>query len=151
MFEIIFFFIFLALLVLGSIWVVLRAMRAHDGVCSEEYLSHSSAILYPIINCKYCKSIGFCSRKTAVAYKESKLNVYLPYGAKCDEIRGTNFCKFKEGPKDEVESKKLMFTEAEAKDHISQTIDVVGGHGYRKLCKSVPVNDDIPHIPFCKD
>ena len=128
----------------------------------DKYSSFLAAVVSPIIEfrqdrtppcykCKYCKSIGFCSRKPAVAYKESKLNSYLPYGAKCDEIRGTNFCKFKEGPKDEVESKKLMFTEAEARDHMSQTIEVVGGHGYRKLCKSVPVHEDIPHIPFRKD
>lgn len=128
----------------------------------DKYSSFLAAVVSPVIEfrkdrtppcykCKYCKSIGFCSRKQAVAHKESKLNAYLPYGAKCDEIRGTNFCKFKEGPKDEVESKKLMFTETESRDHISQTIEVVGGQGYRKLCKSVPVHEDIPHIPFCKD
>ena len=97
----------------------------------------------PCYKCKYCKSIGFCSRKPAVAHKENKLNAYLQYGAKCDEIRGTNFCKFKEGSKDEVESKKLMFKEIESRDNTLQTIEVVGGHGYRKLCKSVPVNEDI--------
>lgn len=102
----------------------------------------------PCYKCKYCKGIGFCSRKSAIADKESKLNTYLPYGVKCDEIRGTRFCKFKEGSKDEIESKKLMFTETEARDAMLQTI---GGNGYRKLVKSIPLHEDIPHIPFYKD
>lgn len=102
----------------------------------------------PCYKCKYCKDIGLCSRKSAIADKESKLNTYLPYGVKCDEIRGTRFCKFKEGSKDEIESKKLMFTETEARDTMLRTI---GGNGYRKLVKSIPLHEDIPHIPFCKD
>lgn len=155
--------------VIGAIVVITLAVSFYLVYCGfiydmhkDKYSSFLSAVISPVIEfrkdrtppcykCKYCKSIGFCSRKSAVAYKESKLNAYLKYGAKCDEIRGTNFCKFKEGPKDEVESKKLMFTETEARDHMLQTIEVVGGHGCRKLCKSVPVHEDIPHIPFCKD
>lgn len=123
----------------------------------DKYSSFLEAVVSPIIEfrkdrtppcykCKYCKSVGFCSRKPAVAYKESKLNSYLPYGVKCDEIRGTNFCKFKEGPKDEVESKKLMLTEIEARDNTLETIEVVGGRGYRKLCKSVQVDDCRKHM-----
>lgn len=94
----------------------------------DKYSSFLAAVVRPIIEfrkdrtppcykCKYCKDIGFCSRKSAIADKESKLNTYLPYGIKCDEIRGTRFCKFKECSKDEVESKKLMITETKAKDH----------------------------------
>lgn len=155
--------------VVGTIVVIVLIVLFYLVYCGfiydmhrDKYSSFLNAVFSPVTEfrkdrtppcykCKYCKSVGFCSRKQAVAYKESKLNLYLPYGAKCDEIRGTNFCKFKEGPKDEVESKKLMFKEIESRDNMSQTIEVVGGHGCRKLCKSVPVHEDIPHIPFCKD
>ena len=96
----------------------------------------------PCYKCKYCKGIGFCSRKSAIADKESKLNTYLPYGVKCDEIRGTRFCKFKECSKDELEEKKSVFLERKpSEDYILQT---VGGNGYRKLVKSIPLHEDIP-------
>lgn len=155
--------------VVGTIVLIVLVVSFYLVYCGfiydmhrDKYSSFLNAVISPVTEfrkdrtppcykCKYCKSIGFCSRKPAVAYKESKLNLYLPYGAKCDEIRGTNFCKFKEGPKDEVESKKLMLKETESRDNMLQTIEVVGGHGCRKLCKSVPVNEDIPHIPFCED
>nr|DAE25215.1 MAG TPA: hypothetical protein [Siphoviridae sp. ctWWc42] len=148
--------------VVGTIVVIVLIVSFYLVYCGfiydmhrDKYSSFLATVISPVIEfrqdrtppcykCKYCKSIGFCSRKPAVAYKESKLNAYLPYGAKCDEIRGTYFCKFKEGPKDEVESKKLMFTETESRDHMLKTLETVGGHGYRKLCKSVPVHEDIP-------
>lgn len=117
MFEIIFFFIFLAFLVLGTIWVVLRAVRAHDGTFSEEYLSHHSAILYPIINfrkrttppcykCKHCVYISneqtfinkpkklLCCKKSAVNYYERLCNDAIA-GVEPEYIRGTKYCEFK--------------------------------------------------------
>ena len=118
MFEIIFFFVFLALLVLGTIWIVLRAVLAHDGTFSEEYLSHHSAILYPIINfrkritqpcyeCKHCvykedeyirysnkKLQPYCDKKSAVNYYERLANEHSGV-VNSDYIRGTKYCEFK--------------------------------------------------------
>lgn len=102
----------------------------------------------PCYKCKYCKDLIFCSRKSAVSDKESKLNTYLPCGVKCDENRGTRFCKFKECSKDELESRKSAFLEAK---HRNFLVDAIGMNEYRKYIGSTTLHEDIPHIPFCKD
>lgn len=83
----------------------------------------------------------FCSRKSAISYKESKLNTYLPCGVKCNEIRGTHFCKFKECSKDELESRKSEFVETKKRNFLA---DSVGINEYRKQYEFVPVHEDIP-------
>ncbi len=142
-------------LLFGFICYILYCKMSYDLSEKNKYGSWQEVAMSPITEfrkdrtppcykCKYCKTIGLCSRKSAIADKESKLNTYLPYGVKCDEIRGTNLCKFKECSKDELESKKSAFLETKpSKDYILQTI---GGNGYRKLINSIPIHEDIPLI-----
>ena len=101
--------IFLFAIILGSIWVIVRAINSDD--------KHGCFALYPLINwrkrmtppcykCKHCIYINnelslrskplklLCGKKSAINYYERLSNDQIA-GVEPEYIRGTKYCEFK--------------------------------------------------------